>query len=112
MNNDNYNQPVVHETIYVEPKKPFFENLYEKHEGYISALYGISFFLSGIYAFIRWLKELFATAHDDNFIGFIFVFLFQSFIMAINTILGGIMFFIILLLISVIPYLIYRGLTK
>lgn len=112
MSNENQAKQIVHETIYVEPKRSFFENLYEKHEGYISALYGISFFLSSVYAFIRWLKELFATAHDDNFVGFIFVFLFQSFIMAINSILGGIMFFVIFLIISVIPYLIYRGLTK
>lgn len=84
----------------------------EKHGSFYSTLWGISLGLGFVYGFIVWLQQLFTSIQDNNFVGFLFIFIAQSLILAINGFIAGVGIFVGLSLLLTIPYLIIRGLRK
>ncbi len=88
------------------------KNFFSKHGSYYGILWNISLFFAGIWAFYRWIVELFINAHNGNLIGFVLVFIFQSLIMGLTAVFGGLFLFVVLLIITLVPYLIIRGLVK
>lgn len=88
------------------------QNLTKKHSSYFSTVWSISVVLGYIAAFVDWFQKLFLSAHDGNFVGFILLFLFQSLFMAVSGIIGAVIIFLILIVITIVPYLIFRGLTR
>ena len=89
-----------------------FKKFYRKHESFLSTLWYISLFLGYIYAIYRWFVSLFLTAHDGNFLGFVFLIIFQTFILGITGIISAVVIALVFLAIGLVPYLIVRGLTK
>jgi len=88
------------------------DRLTSKHEDYLHILWQISLVLGYINAIIDWFQTVFQTARDGNALGFVVLIVLQSLWLGLNGILGAIMVFLILLLITIIPYLIIRGITK
>lgn len=83
-----------------------------RHNKYFSNVWNVSLGIAGVYAFLNWIWQLFKTAADGNLIGFLFTFIFQSVIMGITMIIGGVFIFLVIVIITFIPYLIWRGLTS
>lgn len=75
---------------------------------YYEVLWNISYILAGIWAFYKWVESLFLTAHEGNFWGFILIFILQSLIMGFNSIIGGIILFLILFVLTFLPFLIIK----
>jgi len=86
--------------------------MFEQHQQYIGTITTISWYVAGFLAVLKWFELLFLTAQYGNFIAFVLV-LFTS---TIVTFLWGLYYFVcvfvIIFIISVIPYLVTRGLRK
>lgn len=96
----------------IEELKPIKESFSQKHSAYFGSIWTLSLWIGGIYAFFSWIKSLFEAAADSNIIGFIFVFILQGFIMAVTTIFSAATLWVIIVFLTIVPYLMYRGLTK
>jgi hypothetical protein len=86
--------------------------LYEKHSRFLVIITKISFGISAINALINWFNAITTEARNDSLIDFIIAFLVKSAYWIANTILGGIMVWVVAFLITIIPYLVWRGFTK
>jgi len=85
---------------------------FEKHSRYFSILWTISVTIGGIVAVYQWVMELFNAAYNGDFISFILGLILQSVIMGLSTIIGGATIFLILVILTILPYLVIRGLAK
>lgn len=92
--------------------KEKLSNFFSKHSQYLSIIWGISIAIASVSAFIDWLKILFEVIQAGSFWGFVLAIVLQTFIMAWYTITGAIIAYLVILVITVIPYLIIRGLSK
>lgn len=88
------------------------DKLKEKHGRYLQVIWNISLFIGGIWALLEWLGKLFSQAQQGNILGFIFFFILQSVLMGLYTLFYAVVVFLVLVVSSVIPYLLYRGFTK
>lgn len=95
-----------------EVKEGFFKRQYRKHEKYLSSLFSLSVGLAYIYAFIDWIGALFETARNGSVIGFVMLWLLQGVFMVVGGFIGGVVLFLVLLLLTFIPYLVVRGLAR
>ena len=83
-----------------------------RHTSCFETLWNISLFIGFIYGIVRWLWQIFQAIQQGNFIGFVFAIILQTIIIGLTAILVAIFVFIVLLAITIIPYLIIRGLVK
>lgn len=83
----------------------------EKHKPYLSVLSSVAAVVAGVLAFIEWLSALFQAIQDGNFFGFVVVLLLQSLIVALAFVILFAVFYALLFLVTVVPYLLWRGLT-
>ena len=95
-----------------QPKESVWnKNLLEVHWTYLSVLWQISYSISGFASFIYYIWLLFQAA-SDGFVSFLLTFLMSFVIIAISGLLLAIALFIFLLCLTLIPYLIFRGLVR
>ncbi len=115
---DNLNRNVAqeHEKSKPDLEKPqrfkFFSSLKEKHEGYFIVVWYISFVIGFVYGTIRLLAVIFNAIRSGDFLTFVFAIILNSVLTMFWGFIGGIVVFVVLVIISFIPYLIVRGFTK
>jgi hypothetical protein len=86
--------------------------LRDKHSNYFTVVWTASAFFGFAYAFVDWIKVLFQTAQDGNIVGFLFTFLMQSIWLGVNGLISSLLIFVAFVLVSFVPYLIWRGLRN
>lgn len=84
----------------------------EKHSNYFEILTQISYWIAGILSVLKLIELVMNQVSDQNLVGLLAVFLFASFF----TMIWGFVYFLaiyaILFVISIAPYLIYRGIKS
>lgn len=84
----------------------------EQHSGFLSGIATVSWYIAGLLSVLKLIELLFIEARYGNILSFITIILFS----AVLTFLWGIFYFfvvyIIAFIVSVIPYLIIRGIRK
>jgi hypothetical protein len=113
---DNLKQHALQGQQETKKEKPqrfkFLSSLKEKHEGYFKVVWYISFGIGMFYGFIRLLAIIFNAIRVGDFAGFALAIIFNSVLVMIWGFLGGIVIFVVLFIITFIPYLIVRGFAK
>jgi len=113
---DNLNQQALREHQETREERPkrfqFLSSLKAKHEGYFMVVWYISFGIGVFYGIIRLLAVIFNAIRSGDFITFAFSILFNSLLTMVWGFIGGIVVFVVLVLITFIPYLIVRGFAK
>ena len=92
--------------------KAKLQSFLNKHEKYLTVIWQISIFFGYILAFINWIKFMFEIAQAGSVMGFILGLVFMSIIMMIAGILGAVVIFVEILVVTILPYLLIRGLLK
>ncbi len=113
---DALNQPTLQEHQETKKEKPqrfkFLASLLEKHLAYFTAVWYISFGIGMFYGFIRLLAVIFNAIRAGDFAGFALTIIFNSVLVMLWGFLGGIVIFVVLFIITFLPYLIVRGFAK
>jgi hypothetical protein len=86
--------------------------LKDKHNRYIEICYQIGFGIGILLSFLNWVKELFINAHYGNLIGFLMLFILQSLLLGLWTIIYAAIIGTIIVVITFIPYLVIRGIVR
>jgi hypothetical protein len=108
---DNLNRNVREE--HKKPKRfQFLSSLKAKHEGYFTVVWYISFGIGIVYGFLRLLAVIFNALRAGDFWTFVFAILLNSILTFIWGLIGGVVVFVVLVVLSFIPYLIVRGFAK
>ena len=113
---DALNQHTLQEHQETKKEKPqrfkFLASLLEKHLAYFTAVWYISFGIGMFYGFIRLLAVIFNAIRAGDFAGFALAIIFNSVLIMLWGFLGGIVIFVVLFIITFLPYLIVRGFAK
>lgn len=88
------------------------KTIWKNHKGFIKGCYNIALYLSVIYGLFSWLRLIFLSIAEGDFLAFILVFVLQSFMVVITGLIGCIVWGTIAVVILFIPYLIVRGFVK
>lgn len=88
------------------------QSFWEKHSSYVTVLWYISTWIGGIYGFIQLLYTIFNAIREGDFFAFVFAIVLNSLYVVLWAFIGGGILFLILLVLTFIPYLIIRGLLK
>jgi uncharacterized membrane protein len=113
---DGLNLHALNEHQKMKKEKPkrfqFLSSLKAKHEGYFLVIWYISFGIGIFYGIIRLLAVIFNAIRSGDFMTFAFSILFNSVLTMFWGLIGGIVVFVVLVIITFIPYLIVRGFAK
>jgi hypothetical protein len=113
---DSLNQHALRE--HQEPKKEktqrfqFLSSLKEKHESYFTIVWYISFGIGMLYGIIKLLAVIFNAIRAGDFLTFVTAIILNSVLTMLYGFIGGIFIFVVLVIITFIPYLIVRGFAK
>src|SRR5258708_36680372 len=113
---DSLNHHALRDHQETKKEKPqrfqFLSSLKEKHGGYFTDVWSISFGIGIFYGLFRLLAVIFNTIRAGDFVTFAFSILFNSVLTIVWGFIGGIVVFVVLVIITFIPYLIVRGFAK
>jgi len=114
VDNLNHNAQREHqETIKEKPKRfRFLFSLKAKHESYFTIVWYLSFGIGFVYGFIKLLDVIFKAIRSGDFATFVIAILLNSIFTMLWGFIGGIVVFVVLVIITFIPYLIVRGFAK
>lgn len=90
----------------------YMKAYFQKHSTYFTGVWYTALFISFPLALIDQLIKLFQTAHDGNLLGFIINLVFLSFLVMVSGFIGAIILFILIVIITIVPYLIIRGIKN
>lgn len=84
----------------------------EQHSSYFGVISTISWYIAGMLAVLKFFELLFEAAQYGNFLGFVLVLITSSVITFLWGIYYFILIFLVIFVVSVIPYLVIRGIKK
>lgn len=102
-------EKIVNKSIEVHNIK---ESFWDKHKDFVGGVYTVAFYIGTVYAFFKWLVEMFNVAREGNVAGFLLMFFLQAVFQAISAFWFAIVWGTIGVVILIIPYLVIRGLSK
>jgi hypothetical protein len=109
---DNLNRNVQSEHQEKPKRFKFLSSLKTKHEGYFTTVWYISFGIGTLYGIIRLLAVIFNAIRSGDFLTFAVAIILNSVLTMFWGLIGGIVVFVVLVVITFIPYLIVRGFAK
>lgn len=95
-----------------EYQGPPTQNFWDRHSDYFSTLSQISYVIAAIYAVVSWVITLIQTLSAGEFVETFFGLVVGSLFIGLYGIIAYFVVYLILIIITVIPYLIYRGFTQ
>lgn len=84
----------------------------QKHSDYFSVVWTISMYIGFFIGVWKWIEAIFLNAQHGSMVGFLLAFAMQSVLIFVYGIIAAVSLFITIFLITFLPYLLIRGLTK